>query len=866
MNKLKIVLQKYFGYDEFKSGQEEVIRSVLNCVDTLAVMPTGGGKSLCYQLPAMLLQGTVIVISPLIALMKDQVDSLEHGGIPATSINSTMSYADIYQRLANAADGKYKMLYVAPERLASRSFLELLRTLEIPFIAVDEAHCISEWGHDFRPSYLNINKIFDFIPRCPVLALTATATDEVQEDIVKSLKLNNPNRIVKGFDRKNLRYYTEYSDKKAAYIADIYSSTPTGSTIVYAGSRKRVEQFTSELHSLGVKAESYHAGMRVLLRNAVQERFITGKTRVIVATNAFGMGIDKYDVRNVFHVDYPLTLESYYQEAGRAGRDGKISGCYLLFNDTDRALPEFFIKSTYPDRKSIDLILSELIAYSRQQRFSDDDNNSVPEPLVMANTLGIDYRTTESVYGLLERAAILGKGSIQSQAKIRISTSRERITEYFNNSVPERQEALEALLRSVSPDVFERMVPISTKDLIMKHSISKKDIDDLIKSMQMLNLIQFYSENQMSGYYLNKISENPSEIKFNTLELSRRCALALHKLDYVLEYSMTNECKRNFILDYFNDSQYSGKCSYCTSCKTVQIKNNVSTSSYRFLKYIILDGLEGNSEPVDTKEFQKTIAGEIKNSDFLLEKIDIKNGNIIPLINNEIYNLNINRLIEFDNKYKNKISITQTGIEYLKHLPEQSGIMARNEKDKSRSDIIFCKLVTLRREIAEHAGVVPRGIISDVAMRKIADVMPETEYDLKNVSGVSQLFVQKFAKLFLQELAKIKLNPKEQKVSKVAQDALKLLAQGENFETIKTRLFAGNMTMAANYIVEIIEAGHPLPRKELVPDTIYSKVKSCIKKNPDFGTRDLQAKLTLDTDASTLKIAAAFAKLELGFI
>lgn len=192
--------------------------------------------------------------------------------------------------------------------------------------------------------------------------------------------------------------------------------------------------------------------------------------------------------------------------------------------------------------------------------------------------------------------------------------------------------------------------------------------------------------------------------------------------------------------------------------------------------------------------------------------------------------------------------------------------MAKNEKDKSTSEIIFNKLVTLRREIAEHAGVVPRGIISDVAMRKIAEVMPETEYDLKNVSGVSQLFVQKFAKLFLQELAKIKLNPKEQKVSKVAQDALKLLNQGQDFETIKSRLFAGNMTMAANYIVEILEAGHELPRKDLVPDAVYSKIKSCIKKNPELGQRELMAKLTIEVDAPTLKIATAFAKIELGMI
>lgn len=867
MNKLNVMLNKYFGYDSFRAGQEEVVRSVLACNDTLAVMPTGGGKSLCYQLPSALLAGTTLVISPLIALMKDQVDSLNIGNsIKAVSINSTMQTSEINEKIAGIAGGYYKLLYVAPERLASRSFLNLLRNIQISFIAVDEAHCISEWGHDFRPAYLNIKNIFDFIPRCPVLALTATATNEVQDDIIKTLNLVNPKKVVKGFDRTNLSYYTEFTKDKVSKVADIVSTIKSGSAIVYAGSRKRVELFSNELNKLGVKSEAYHAGLRVLLRNAVQERFITGKTPVIVATNAFGMGIDKDDVRKVIHVDYPLTLEAYYQEAGRAGRDGQPSDCHLIIADNDRDLPEFFIKSTYPVKSDIDRVFDELIRQINANQFAEFANTSIPEPTVIANNLGMDFRTVNSVYSLLERYKAISKGNIRSQAQIMIGTSKERISEYFDNSSQNRKEALEALLRSVSPEVFSRMIPVNFNDIIYKHSISKQDLDELIKSMQMLGMIKFTSETEESGYNLNKLFFSSEELNIDYKALAKRCSFALLKLDEVAEYAVTDICKRNFILDYFDDDEYQGKCGKCTSCKSIKMKIPSISSKPKFLKYNILSVINSNNGQMTSAELKTTLLDYYSNDKSLTGDKDLSKNEISDLINEEIYNLHKIRLIEFDNKYKILISITLIGSEFLKQLPEQSISMARIEKSKTKSEIIFNKLVTLRREIAENAGVVPRGIISDIAMRKIAEVMPETEHDLKNVSGVSQLFVQKFAKLFLLELSKIKLNPKEQKISKVAKDALKLLEQGENFETIKRRLFAGNMTMTANYVIEILEAGFEVPRKELVPDAVFTKVKSCIKKNPDFGPRDLQEKLELDIDSSTLKMACAFAKLELGLL
>ncbi len=865
MTKLDKILKQYFGYDGFRNGQEEIINTILACRDVLAVMPTGGGKSLCYQLPAIVMHGTVLVVSPLISLMKDQVDYLNSCGVNATSIDSTIGFEELRVRFQHAANSKYQLIYVAPERLGSKIFLNLLKTIHIPFIAIDEAHCISEWGHDFRPSYLNINNIFNHIERCPIIALTATATPEVQRDIAEILKLHQPKIVVKGFDRKNLSYFTEYCTEKALRIADICSRTKSGSTIVYAGSRKKVELMSKELNECGIKSEPYHAGMKTLLRSAIQDRFINGRTPVIVATNAFGMGIDKYDVRNVIHIDFPLTIESYYQEAGRAGRDGKPSDCYILYNELDESLPEYYIQATYPSENIIRRVYDAIDAHIRKTEFSPERLLSIPEPVNLANEINLDYLTVESVYKLFIRNGIISSGKVMSSARIRITTSRERIMEYYNNLNPEKQQSLEAILRSSSSDIFDRFVNINIRDILQKHGISRQQYDDIVKSLQMLNLASYFSDQEAGSYSLSKFFGSFDDLPLDMSALRTRYAFALAKFDKVIEYTHTKDCKRNFILNYFEDEEFDDKCKKCVSCKEIKIKNYLLTSYHKFLEKVILGELSNFESGVDSNKLMQNIMAFVSSTPDATYD-NAANNRIDIYYNKAIQNLLQRRIIKYKDRFNKTISITPEGEEFIKQIPEQINLMARREKEKTESEIIFSKLVTLRREIAEHAGVVPRGIISDVALRKIAEVMPSTEYDLKNVSGVSQLFVQKFAKLFLQELAKIKLNPKEQKVSKVAQDTLRMLEQGSDFETIKTRLFAGNLAMMANYIVEIIEAGQKLPRKQLVPDAVYTKVKAAIKKFPDLGARDIQPKLTIEIDSPTLKIACAFAKAELGLL
>lgn len=366
LNKARQILQKFYGYEDFRPGQKKVVESLLNRNDTVAIMPTGAGKSICFQIPALLFEGVTLVISPLISLMKDQVDSLRQLGIAAVYINSSVSKAQLYKDLQDISAGFYKIIYIAPERLTPEYLPNSFENLNISMVAVDEAHCLSQWGHDFRPSYRNILNFTNSLRIKPIIsAFTATATPEVKTDIINLLGLKQPNVFVTGFDRPNLYFSVLRGEVKDKFVIDYVKKHQDEAGIIYVGTRKDVDALQVLLEIKGIKAGRYHAGMTDEERNQMQEDFLYDNLSVMVATNAFGMGIDKPNVRYVIHYNMPKNMEAYYQEAGRAGRDGLSGNCILLYSPQDTQLQKFLIS------KSTESEIRQQLEYKRLQSMVD---------------------------------------------------------------------------------------------------------------------------------------------------------------------------------------------------------------------------------------------------------------------------------------------------------------------------------------------------------------------------------------------------------------------------------------------------------------------------------------------------------------
>jgi ATP-dependent DNA helicase RecQ len=554
------VLRRCFGYPAFRAGQERAVRAVLAGRDTLVIFPTGGGKSLCYQIPALLLPRLTVVVSPLISLMKDQVDALAARGLPAAFMNSTLTPGEMADRLARAERGELKLLYVAPERFEVGSTAERLRKIGVSLLAVDEAHCISEWGHDFRPSYLRIRSVRERLGAPPVIALTATATPEVRRDILHQLALTHPEIIITGFDRRNLHYHVVRArteqDKDAALVATLERSP--GLAVVYAATRRAVERITRRLDRARVSAVAYHAGLDDAHRHDVQEAFMREQVRVIVATNAFGMGIDKPNVRLVVHYAMPGTLEAYYQEAGRAGRDGERSDCVLLHAFPDRFTHEFFITSAYPERAVVERV------YAALQRSADATGLArLGSAELAARAGGVRDREVESAIRILAHAGVLHVDSpTTSRIWVRLLATPERLRAELAGGDPVERDLLRALWRVVRARLYDGVV-IDPGGLPPGFGGSA-GVAPILDRLQARQLVLW--ERTGGGIRLSSGSLPVSDLPIDWAGLERRRAADLAKLDAMQRYAYTTGCRRSFLLRYFGDPAAARSCNGCDVC------------------------------------------------------------------------------------------------------------------------------------------------------------------------------------------------------------------------------------------------------------------------------------------------------------
>jgi ATP-dependent DNA helicase RecQ len=557
----RATLRARFGFPDFRPGQERAVESVLAGRDTLVVLPTGGGKSVCYQVPALLLPGLTVVVSPLISLMKDQVDALTARGIPATFVNSTLTAGEVAERMARVARGEVKLLYVAPERFDVGTAADRLRDVGVSLLAVDEAHCISEWGHDFRPSYLRVAQVREKLGWPPAVALTATATPHVRQDIARQLRLESAETIITGFDRTNLRYHvvpTRSDAEKDDALIDILR-THEGVAIIYASTRRNVEKVTATLERAGITASAYHAGLDDAHRHDVQEAFMQESVRAIVATNAFGMGIDKPNVRVVVHHAMPGTIEAYYQEAGRAGRDGKQSDVYLLHSFPDRFTHEFFIKGAYPERATVEQVFRKVNA------MADRTGTVQLEPGAIAGSLPgkVSDREVESALRLLIQAgAIRSEPESGGRVFVRLLATADRIKRELGAADAMKLGLLRALWR-VAGDALNDGASIDLDAL-------PTGFGGAVGAMPVLDALertQFLEWHRLGGG--DRISNPRRPLSAYPLDwtvLDRRRKAELAKLEAVQQYAYATGCRRGFVLRYFGDPAAGRDCGGCDNC------------------------------------------------------------------------------------------------------------------------------------------------------------------------------------------------------------------------------------------------------------------------------------------------------------
>ena len=567
---IKELLKIHYGFEKFRRGQEEAIDALLEGKDVLVVMPTGGGKSLIYQLPALVMDGVTIVVSPLIALMKDQVDSLNRLGIPATFINSSISPDEVKTRLEAVKKEFYKILYIAPERFYNDEFAKALSEITVSLFAVDEAHCISQWGHDFRPSYMRLKRAVEICGHPPIVALTATATPEVKDDIVKQLEMVNIEKIVIGFARPNLQFGVVKANEaqKLQMIVETISGMPDKCGIVYSGTRNKAEEITNRLLENGVEAVFYHAGMDPESRNWTQTNFINGKTKVIVATNAFGLGIDKKDVRFVIHHDMPGTIEAYYQEAGRAGRDGQPSLCLLFFAPKDRFLREFFIKGDNPPPEMILDVYDNLKNYETDKVFTTYAEISQ----------GLSEKAPDMAVGtclkILEKEGyILRTSEKTSNAYLRLVNNYQTTLDFVSKKAKKQIEILNKLNERFAQEMFDGW-EFDLEEVAGIIGTEREALVRTINSWKKAELADYNPPKRGTEINILKRVER-HEVKLDFEALREKNSRAYQKLDEMEEYVYTYSCRQKYILNYFSDFelQRCGKCDNCLGGPKEEIRN-----------------------------------------------------------------------------------------------------------------------------------------------------------------------------------------------------------------------------------------------------------------------------------------------------
>ena len=607
-DKYSEILKRYWGYDSFRGIQRDIIESICNGNDTLGLMPTGGGKSVTFQVPAIAMEGTCIVVTPLIALMKDQVDSLRRRGVKAAAVFSGMTHGEIITTLENTVFGAVKILYVSPERLSSELFQTKLRHAQISFICVDEAHCISQWGYDFRPSYLQIAQIRRILPDRPVLALTATATEKVISDIQKRLEFRHENVFKMSFERKNLAYVVRYAEDKYLEMMHILSSVG-GCAIVYTRSRESTKFISEMLCGNGIESTFYHAGLDDAVKDRRQEEWQAGKIRVMVATNAFGMGIDKPDVRIVVHTDCPDSLEAYFQEAGRAGRDGGKAYAVLLYDKYDRKRLEMSVQSGFPGKEYVRQVYDH-IAYFYQIGAGSGNGLSFEFDLEKFCRIYKHFPArAESALKILTRAGYIEyRGSENHKSRVMFVLERDELYRLKGNTA-EEDDIIEALLRNYT-GLFVDYQLVEEAVLAMYTGMSQDEIYHILRGLARKHILRYIPRSSTPILRYTQDREVSEHIYIGREVYDDLQAVAERRVKAVIAYA-ENEgtCRSIQLLEYFGEKNVHdcGQCDVCLAEKGKELAARKVTEAKEQIIRLLGDGCRHAASDIELFNFPASV-------------------------------------------------------------------------------------------------------------------------------------------------------------------------------------------------------------------------------------------------------------------
>lgn len=590
------LLKQYWNHDSFRSGQEQIIQSVLDKKDTLALLPTGGGKSICFQIPALMMDGICIVVSPLIALMKDQVQNLNSKNIKAIAIYSGMSHSEIDIALDNCIYGGIKFLYLSPERLQNEMFKQRLDKMNVNLIAVDEAHCISEWGYDFRPNYLKISDLKE-VCNAPIIALTATATQKVIEDIQLKLEFKSNNVVSNSFFRKELSYIVIDTEDISTKLLQILKKVK-GSSIVYCKTRKETKTTSHFLNQHGISAHFYHGGLKIEERDKIQKEWTQNHVRVMVATNAFGMGIDKPNVRSVIHQFIPQTIEAYFQEAGRAGRDGKTAYSILLANNSLEKDLLSQVETKYPPQDRIRYVYQSLANYFG---LAIGPVSSIKEYefdiIEFCNKFDLEYLKAFNSLKILEKEGLIKlSDTFSNPSKVHIKVSHNELYQ-FQIAHPSFDKILKTLLRSY-PGIFETFVIIQENILAKRLNTDSQNVVKLLNKLLDLKLIDYVKQNSKPKIYFLEKRIDAKKLFFYKQNLTENKKRDLQKADKIISYFKNEDlCRSSFLLDYFNEKN-AETCEVCDICLK-KGKSELTETEFQLIKAEVKNMLELQAASID---------------------------------------------------------------------------------------------------------------------------------------------------------------------------------------------------------------------------------------------------------------------------